>query len=72
MILPPLVFPALSITINCDTHHNDIQHDGSVVMLSVVLLCTIMLNATYKPFMLSVVAPIFLSPVVLPKEPRQV
>jgi hypothetical protein len=57
VILPPL-FTALSITINCDTHHNDIQHDGSVVMLSVILLSTIMLNVTYKPFMLSVVAPI--------------
>jgi hypothetical protein len=58
MILPPLVFPALSITIDCDTHHNDIQHNCSVVMLSVDLLSTIMLNVTYKPFMHRVVAPI--------------
>ncbi len=42
--LTTLRIMTLSILINCDTQRNNIQHNGSVVMLDV----------TYKPFMLNV------------------
>ncbi len=39
----------------CETQHNDIQQNGSAVMLTVVVAIITMVNVTFNPFKLSAV-----------------
>jgi hypothetical protein len=48
-----------------DTQHHDIQHNGRVVILSVVILSFTMLNVENNPFMLGVMLSVVMLNVII-------